>query len=396
MKQCLYCGNLLQEGDRYCLHCMRRLSEPLTLPSYKIHRVPYSIVAAALAVFLAAGVFLAFSLSAWPVSKGIASGDVDDEGAQEKAGGGFCTDFSAVSKEESPLGLGIFWEGKEPSSEIPFSSGEESTLSSQESESSSHSQSSHSSQSSQGSTSHGGTEEEALLTAEAFFEKMAQLEEAELKTKLPGAARTREDLGPYSVSDVLEGEYEAVSSQDFESVYKAIPDYRMDLVENTRNTFQGLSSSGFGTSGKYSWKLLEAKTITNSAGVKCYAIRVEIQTQVDDPAVTQYGINTLEVVKQVRSHLTQNGGQRVNALPQQHEGHILVERLDSKGELSGSVKNQQEMIQSLCEEMDRIIAEYGYTQCRFDFRLASVEPIDPGSDRLDFGQFVFSYYLKPA
>ena len=41
VKKCPYCGALLHDGDRFCLHCMKLLFSPRTLPLYGKRR--YSV-----------------------------------------------------------------------------------------------------------------------------------------------------------------------------------------------------------------------------------------------------------------------------------------------------------------------------------------------------------------
>ncbi len=379
MKKCPYCGSQLHDEDRYCLYCMKLLSQPRSLSRYEKRIFPYRLAVVTLVLLLAmAGMFGGFCLYHRPISTTLSPV------VSENSLGGESSSHteSDHSQPEESSKTEMSSKKEEPTKETSdFSQAQDNDLS-QTSDFSSEKE-----------TSEQG--EDSLMTADEFFEKMALLEEKELKTKLPGAVRTKEDLGIYAKAEVLEGEYEAVSSQSFDSVYKAEPDYRMDLVNSTLNVFQYLDA-GFGDSGKYNWKLLEAKIITNDIGTKSYFIRVEVQTQVDDPAVTESGVNTLEVVRQVRSHLLQSGGQRVNALPQQFEGHIFVETLDPKGEIADSVKTQREMIESICEEIDFQLDGYGYSSYVFDFRLRQVESHSSWGGNPDCARFTFSYYLKPV
>lgn len=237
-------------------------------------------------------------------------------------------------------------------------------------------------------------EKNLFLSPKEFFEEMALLEEQELKSQLPNAIRTEEDLGPYSQRMIVENSFSLISRDDFDSVYKKTPGWRLDLAETVLKTFQGDMGMGYGTSGKYRWELTRAELVTNAGGLQKYYIQVRIQVQVDDPAVYAYGVDTLSVVRQVRSHLDQRG-QRINALPQNCNGDFITLFLDPTGIAFDGVdapRNQQEMVEILCEKLDSILAEYGYSDYRFDFRLAS----RPEANRSGVGSFTFVYYFEPA
>ena len=57
----------------------------------------------------------------------------------------------------------------------------------------------------------------------------------------------------------------------------------LKLAEYTQEPFEKYGC-GYNTTGQYNWKLLQADSTMGRDGLPEYKIRVQIQTQVDDPA----------------------------------------------------------------------------------------------------------------
>ncbi len=394
MKKCPYCGALLHDGDRFCLHCMKLLFSPRTLPPYGKRRYPFFLIFILLSLILPmlvlSGLYLHISpgdaADAVSVSNGNSLLERQlSENASDDASGTVDVQEKTDSKNAS---------SNEESNESQIENAVSTSESKSENAASSKPQKGANEENAK-TPSDESPKKNLFLSPKEFFEKMALLEEQELKSQLPNAIRTEEDLGPYSQRMVVENRFSLISRDDFDSVYKKTPGWRLDLAETVLNTFQGDMGMGYGTTGKYRWKLIRAELVTNAGGLQEYYIQVRIQVQVDDPAVYAYGVDTLSVVRQVRSHLDQRG-QRINALPQSCNGNFISLILDPTGIAFDGVnapRNQQEMVEILCEKLDSILAEYGYSDYRFDFRLAFVRP---EANRPDVGSFTFVYYFEPA
>ena len=168
----------------------------------------------------------------------------------------------------------------------------------------------------------------------------------------------------------------------------------LNLAAYTQDTFENFYGCGYGTTGQYNWKLIQADSTTGRDGLPEYKIRVQIQTQVNDPAVTVSGVDTLEVVERVRQHLSQ-WGERIDVLPQQGGGEMLCVTLDAEDRLwdmSAYVNNQEEMIEWLCQEVDNRREQLGMTRCRYDFRLASIREVVYSDHSLP--ELTFALYLE--
>lgn len=238
-------------------------------------------------------------------------------------------------------------------------------------------------------------EEPDYLSPEEYFEKVAAVEAEKLASSLPGAVRTRQDLGSYSNWVLLEAEVDALYEEGFEEAYmdSTMP---LKLAEYTQEPFEKYGC-GYNTTGQYNWKLLQADSTMGRDGLPEYKIRVQIQTQVDDPAVTVSGVDTLEVVERVRQHLSQ-WGERVDVLPQQGNGEFLYVALDVEGlapDIDLYVQSQEDMIAWLCAEVDTCREQRGMTRCRYDFRLVDATEREEYSS-IPLSGFTFALYLEAA
>lgn len=385
MKPCRFCGKLIEEEAQYCLFCMKRQIPSRTLRIKK--RVPFFGVALSLLVLLAIG-GAAFLIG--PKKQvAAAAGKADPSLSEELQSEGEKSFLEPESVQEESK---VFSSSKEPVSEEGVSGKESETP--------------HVSTGPEVNGPESGTQTETqdvweeepqaeppYLSPEAYFEKVAAIEEEKLAASLPGAVRTRQDLGSYSNRTVLEQETYALCEEEFEEAYNAST-VSLNLAAYTQGTFENFYGCGYGTTGQYNWKLIQADRITGSDGLPKYKIRVQIQTQVDDPAVTVSGVNTLEVVERVRQHLSQ-WGERIDVLPQQGGGEMLCVTLDAEDclwDMSAYVNNQEEMIEWLCQEVDNRREQLGMTQCRYDFRLASIREVVYSNHSLP--ELTFALYLE--
>lgn len=373
MKKCPYCGSFLCDNDRYCLYCMKPFSRPKALTRYGKQGLLFKRVLVLLALFLAIGTVCFICVYCHSFSSGNFPSLISVESNVSvvlpvHAGEGDKTQPSGNNSSGSNQDKNQVFSGVSETESANHPQQEENIIEQKEEEVSYIE----------------ASEADSFLSPEEFFKKMALLEEKELKTQLPGAVRTEKDLGPYSERMVIEGTFDEITPEDFDAIYQEIPEYRMNLAETVLETFQGDFNLGYGTSGEYHWELLQAKINTNDVGRRSYFFQVRIQVQIEDPSVTAYGVDTLAVVQQVRSHLSRNG-QRVNALPQCCKGNLIGATIDEQGTVPNNATNQEKIIQELCRQLDDIISEYGYTRYRFDFRLAF--PPSRG--------FIFAYYIEP-
>lgn len=235
-----------------------------------------------------------------------------------------------------------------------------------------------------------------VLSPEKFFQEITKHEEAELKEQFPEVVRTEKDLGPYSQRIVLENYFEVEGDKVF-LTQSELERKWPELAQVTEETFCGDLLNGFGTSGQYHWNLIKAKCEMGEEGKLIYYFQVQVQTQVDDPQVTIYGIDTLSVVNQVRSYLSKNG-KRIDILPQNNTGETIPVMMDRNREEGVNDKiphNQEEMVEALCEQLDMMISQYHYDQYLFDFRLAS-KPEIYSHVNSDLCEFVFVCYFEPV
>ncbi len=384
MKQCRFCGKLIEENARYCLFCMKRQVPSRTLRIKK--RVPFLGAALSLLVLLAIGgaIFLIGPKKQVAAAVGKADSSLSEE-LQSEGEKSFLEPESV--QEESKA-----FSSKEPVSEEDVS-GKESEISPVSNGSEVNGPESGTQIETQDVWEEKLPAEPNYLSPEEYFEKVAAIEAEKLAVSLPGAVRTRQDLGPYSNRIVLEQETYALCEEEFEEAYNAST-VSLNLAAYTQDTFENFYGCGYGTTGQYNWKLIEADRITGSDGLPKYKIRVQIQTQVDDPAVTVSGVNTLEVVERVRQHLSQ-WGERIDVLPQQGGGEMLCVTLDAEDclwDMSAYVNNQEEMIEWLCQEVDNRREQLGMTQCRYDFRLASIREVVYSDHSLP--ELTFALYLE--
>ncbi len=386
MKPCRFCGKLIEEKAQYCLFCMKRQIPSRTLRIKK--RVPFFGVALSLLVLLVIGGAV-FLMEQPKQMANAAAGKADPSLSEELQSEGeksFLEPESVQEESKAPFS------SKEPVSEEGVSGKESETP--------------HVSTGPEVNGPESGTQietqdvweeepqaEPPYLSPEAYFEKVAAIEEEKLAVSLPGAVRTRQDLGSYSNRIVLEQETYALCEEKFEEAYSD-SNVSLNLAAYTQDTFENFYGCGYGTTGQYNWKLIQADRITGSDGLPKYKIRVQIQTQVNDPVVTVSGVDTLEVVERVRQHLSQ-WGERIDVLPQQGGGEMLCVTLDAEDclwDMSAYVNNQEEMIEWLCQEVDNRREQLGMTRCRYDFRLASIREVVYSDHSLP--ELTFALYLE--
>ena len=292
MKPCRFCGKLIEEKAQYCLFCMKRQIPSRTLRIKK--RVPFFGVALSLLVLLVIGGAV-FLMEQPKQMANAAAGKADPSLSEELQSEGeksFLEPESVQEESKAPFS------SKEPVSEEGVSGKESETP--------------HVSTGPEVNGPESGTQietqdvweeepqaEPPYLSPEAYFEKVAAIEEEKLAVSLPGAVRTRQDLGSYSNRIVLEQETYVLCEEKFEEAYSD-SNVSLNLAAYTQDTFENFYCCGYGTTGQYNWKLIQADSTTGRDGLPEYKIRVQIQTQVNDPAVTVSGVDTLEVVERVR------------------------------------------------------------------------------------------------
>lgn len=389
MKPCRFCGKLIEEKAQYCLFCMKRQIPSRTLRIKK--RVPFFGVALSLLVLLVIGGAV-FLMEQPKQMANAAAGKADPSLSEELQSEGeksFLEPESVQEESKAPFS------SKEPVSEEGVSGKESETP--------------HVSTGPEVNGPESGTQietqdvweeepqaEPPYLSPEAYFEKVAAIEEEKLAVSLPGAVRTRQDLGSYSNRIVLEQETYALCEEKFEEAYSD-SNVSLNLAAYTQDTFENFYGCGYGTTGQYNWKLIQADRITGSDGLPKYKIRVQIQTQVNDPVVTVSGVDTLEVVERVRQHLSQ-WGERIDVLPQQGNGEFLYVALDVEGlapDIDLYVQSQEDMIAWLCAEVDTCREQRGMTRCRYDFRLVGATEREEYSS-IPLSGFTFALYLEAA
>lgn len=386
MKPCRFCGKLIDENARYCLFCMKRQAPSRILRIKK--RVPFLGVALSLLVLLVIGgaVFLIGPKKQVAAAAGKADPSLSEE-LQSEGEKSFLEPESV--QEESKA-----FSSKEPVSEEDVS-GKESEISPVSNGSEVNGPESGTQTETQDVWEEEPQAEPDYLSPEEYFEKVAAIEAEKLAVSLPGAVRTRQDLGSYSNRIVLEQETYALCEEEFEEAYSdsTMP---LKLAEYTQEPFEKYGC-GYNTTGQYNWKLLQADSTMGRDGLPAYKIRVQIQTQVDDPAVTVSGVDTLEVVERVRQHLSQ-WGERVDVLPQQGNGEFLYVALDVEGlapDIDLYVQSQEDMIAWLCAEVDTCREQRGMTRCRYDFRLVGATEREEYSS-IPLSGFTFALYLEAA
>ena len=378
MKQCRFCGKLIDENARYCLFCMKRQAPLRTLRIKK--RVPF--LGATLSLLLLLTVGGAIFLMGPKNQVAAADGKADPSFLEELQGeGGKSFPEPESVQEETVSEEGV--SEKEPESP-QASAGPEANRAEPGTQAEI-----------QDVWEEELPDEPAYLSPEEYFEKVAAIEEEKLAASLPGAVRTRQDLGPYSNWVLLEAETDALYEEGFEEAYmdSTMP---LKLAEYTQEPFEKYGC-GYNTTGQYNWKLLQADSTMGRDGLPEYKIRVQIQTKVDDPAVTVSGVDTLEVVERVRQHLSQ-WGERVDVLPQQGNGEFLYVALDVEGLATDTglyVQSQEDMIAWLCAEVDTCREQRGMTRCRYDFRLVGATEREEHSN-IPLSGFTFALYLEAA
>lgn len=386
MKQCRFCGKLIEENARYCLFCMKRQVPSRTLRIKK--RVPFLGAALSLLVLFAVGGAVFLMGQPKQMANAAAAGKTDPSLSEELQSEGEKSSQQPESVQEESKAFS----SKEPVSEEDVS-GKESEISPVSNGSEVNGPESGTQIETQDVWEEEPQAEPDYLSPEEYFEKVAAIEEEKLAVSLPGAVRTRQDLGSYSNRIVLEQETYALCEEEFEEAYSD-SNVSLNLAAYTQDTFENFYGCGYGTTGQYNWKLIQADRITGADGLPKYKIRVQIQTQVDDPAVTISGVDTLEVVERVRQHLSQ-WGERVDVLPQQGGGESLNVTLDVNDyvqDVNGYVDNQEEMIEWLCQEVDNRREALGITWCRYDFRLASIREVVYSDHSLP--ELTFALYLE--
>lgn len=390
MKPCRFCGKLIEEKAQYCLFCMKRQIPSRTLRIKK--RVPFFGVALSLLVLLVIGGAVFLMEQPKQMANAVAAGKTDPSLSEE---------LQSEGEKSSPEPERVQEESKVPSSSkepVPEESvSEKEPESPQASAGPEVNETEPSAQAErQDVWEEELTEEPAYLSPEEYFEKVAAIEEEKLAASLPGAVRTRQDLGSYSNWVLLEAEVDALYEEGFEEAYMD-SNVSLNLAAYTQDTFENFYGCGYGTTGQYNWKLIQADSTTGRDGLPKYKIRVQIQTQVNDPVVTVSGVDTLEVVERVRQHLSQ-WGERIDVLPQQGNGEFLYVALDVEGlapDIDLYVQSQEDMIAWLCAEVDTCREQRGMTRCRYDFRLVGATEREEYSS-IPLSGFTFALYLEAA
>lgn len=350
MKPCRHCGKMLEDHTRFCLFCMSRQEkvveiENFYLGNFRFRKFWTAGIAGTVTVLLI--VFLIAAVSQREIFESTQNSSESMEGSVDSVG-----EFSLNTELSKPLASyssAIESEVLTESNSLQNSFSDGSLNLKSSSPALSESDSSHIS--SQG--------KERIMSAQEMVEDIMDKERAVMAEKNPGLVWTDEDLGAYSYVMDSYIYYGIKTFSEWEADY-AVNGSPMDLVSGTEYMLKAISEDGFGVKGKYHWKVIECKRVTDDIGTELYFLKVRIQRQLREVDSVAYGIQTLDMIHNVRAELSRNLT-RIDVLPQYQtlkdagliEGECLFISVyyDDSGKNDQYPSNQRELEQEVVQEI---------------------------------------------